>query len=397
MWTLSAFYIPPRHIRTLAIANRERVGLWSVTFSALQIKLCVASVFNRVIARKSGKFCSRPNSLDNLARKRMLRRADKGWSVGRWNERVRAERCEVVDWDQILNLQRSRTASWDYQGNIGKWDMTEFSNSSRKRGKSARASFILRITHHLKSGVLVSSPNIYLPCYAGYLQRILLNLSLQEVFFGSVASFAECRLFLWQNLGERTNRSGNWSLFTRAACERQFWRTTTDFTAPFVRHHSSTVIYAFSTSLRPVSPVEGSCLRDTRVKGVEPIGRLLDHVCQTCFALAFASLKNAPSPRTLRAWLPPKTLKNIPVTFLSRDPLTVNYLTQKVLHCLSRTHNAAINRLWTRPTHSQQLKPFLPAYNRTGTHRGSLARLTDQKVTDHESRIWNFHFSFRVT
>ena len=172
------FYIPPRHIKTLAIANRERVGLWSVTFSALRIKLCVASVSNRVIARKSGKFCARPNFFDNLARKRMLRRADKGWSVGRWNERVRAERCEVVDWDQILNLQRSRTATWDYQGNIGKWDMTEFSNSSRKRGKSARASFILRITHHLKSGVLVSSPNIYLPCYAGYLQRILLNLSL---------------------------------------------------------------------------------------------------------------------------------------------------------------------------------------------------------------------------
>ena len=47
--------------------------------------------------------------------------------------------------------------------------MTEFSNSSRKRGKSARASFILRITHDLKSGVLVSSPNIYLSCYAGYL------------------------------------------------------------------------------------------------------------------------------------------------------------------------------------------------------------------------------------
>ena len=106
------------------------------------------------------------------------------------------------------------------------------------------------------------------------------------------------------------------------------------------------VIYAFSTSLRPAFPVEGSCLQDTRVKGVEPIGRLLDHVCQTCFALAFASLKNAPSPRTLRAWLPQKTLKNIPVTFLSRDPLTVNYLTQKVLHCLSRTHNAAkFNRL----------------------------------------------------
>ena len=146
MWTLSAFYIPPRHIKTLAIANRERVGLWSVTFSALRIKLCVASVSNRVIARKSGKFCSRPNFFDNLARKRMLRRADKGWSVGRWNERVRAERCEVVDWDQILNLQRSRTATWDYQGNIGKWDTTEFSNSSRKRGKSARASFILRIT-----------------------------------------------------------------------------------------------------------------------------------------------------------------------------------------------------------------------------------------------------------
>ena len=175
---LYSLYIPPRHIKTLAIANRERVGLWSVTFSALRIKLCVASVSNRVIARKSGKFCSRPNFLDNLARKRMLRRADKGWSVGRWNERVRAERCEVVDWDQILNLQRSRTATWDYQGNIGKWDTTEFSNSSRKRGKSARASFILRITHHLKSGVLVSSPNIYLPCYAGYLQRILLNLSL---------------------------------------------------------------------------------------------------------------------------------------------------------------------------------------------------------------------------
>ena len=149
--------------------------------SALRIKLCVASVSNRVIARKSGKFCSRPNSLDNLARKRMLRRADKGWSVRRWNhgnERVRAEKCEVVDWDQILNLQRSRTASWDYQGNIAKWDMTEFSNSSRKRGKSACASFILRITHYLKSGVLVSSPNIYLPCYAGYLQRILLNWSL---------------------------------------------------------------------------------------------------------------------------------------------------------------------------------------------------------------------------
>ena len=89
------------------------------------------------------------------------------------------------------------------------------------------------------------------------------------------------------------------------------------------------VIYAFSTSLRPAFPVEGSCLQDTRVKGVEPIGRLLDHVCQTCFALAFASLKNALSPRTLRAWLPQKTLKSIPVTFLSRDPLTVNYLTQK--------------------------------------------------------------------
>ena len=97
MWTLSAFYIPPRHIKTLAIANRERVGLWSVTFSALRMKLCVASVSNRVIARKSGKFCARPNFFDNLARKRMLRRADKGWSVGRWNERVRAERCEVVD------------------------------------------------------------------------------------------------------------------------------------------------------------------------------------------------------------------------------------------------------------------------------------------------------------
>ena len=82
------------------------------------------------------------------------------------------------------------------------------------------------------------------------------------------------------------------------------------------------------------------------MKGVEPIGRLLDHVCQTCFALAFASLKNAPSPRTLRAWLPQKTLKNIPVTFLSRDPLTVNYMTQKRLHCLLRTHNAAkFNRL----------------------------------------------------
>ena len=89
------------------------------------------------------------SQLSRLARKRMLCGADKGWSVGRWNERVRAERCEVVDWDQILNLQRSRTASWDYQGNIGKWDMTEFSNSSRKRGKTAWASFT---PHHTSCG-----------------------------------------------------------------------------------------------------------------------------------------------------------------------------------------------------------------------------------------------------
>ena len=134
------------------------------------------------------------------------------------------------------------------------------------------------------------------------------------------------------------------------------------------------------------------------MKGVEPIGRLLDHVCQTFFALAFASLKNAPSPRTLRAWLPQKTLKNTPVTFLSRDPLTVNYLTQKdCIAYYARTMQRSFIAYEHAPHIRATTETFSPRIQPNRDAQGSLARLTDQKVTDHESRISNFHFSFRVT
>ena len=50
--------------------------------------------------------------------------------VGRWNERVRAKRCDAVDWDQIMDycLKRQQTtASCEDQGDIkgisGKWVM----------------------------------------------------------------------------------------------------------------------------------------------------------------------------------------------------------------------------------------------------------------------------------